>query len=53
MFDFENLSVYAKAKLFNKKVNAFLGNTKLDRTTNDQLRRAAFSIMLNKGSYDA
>jgi four helix bundle protein len=47
MFDFENLSVYAKAKLFNKKVNAFLGNTKLDRTTNDQLRRAAFSIMLN------
>ena len=47
MFDFEKLTVYTKAKEFNKKVNAFLASTKLDRTTNDQLRRASFSIMLN------
>jgi four helix bundle protein len=47
MFDFEKLIVYSKAKEFNKKVNAFLVSTKLDRTTNDQLRRASFSIMLN------
>ena len=47
MFDFEKLTVYNKAKAFNKKVNAFLTITKLDRTTNDQLRRASFSIMLN------
>ena len=47
MFDFEKLTVYTKAKEFNKKVNAFLASNKLDRTTNDQLRRASFSIMLN------
>ncbi|WP_027418610.1 four helix bundle protein [Crocinitomix catalasitica] len=47
MFDFEKLTVYAKAKDFNKKVNNFLKSNNLDRTTNDQLRRASFSIMLN------
>jgi len=47
MFDFEKLTVYSKAKSFNKKVNDFLNETNLDRTTNDQLRRASFSIMLN------
>ena len=47
MFDFEKLTVYAKAKDFNKKVNTFLKSTNLDRTTNDQLRRASFSVMLN------
>jgi four helix bundle protein len=47
MFDFEKLTVYTKAKDFNKKVNHFLTNNTLDRTTNDQLRRASFSIMLN------
>ncbi|HAQ71682.1 MAG TPA: four helix bundle protein [Flavobacteriales bacterium] len=47
MFDFEKLTVYLKAKDFNKKVNVFLSNSTLDRTTNDQLRRASFSIMLN------
>ena len=47
MFDFEKLTVYTKAKEFNKKVNAFLASNKLGRTTNDQLRRASFSIMLN------
>jgi len=47
MFDFEKLTVYTKSKGFNKKVNTFLSSKKLDRTTNDQLRRASFSIMLN------
>ena len=47
MFDFEKLSVYNKAKALNKKVNAFLSSSNIDRTTNDQLRRASFSIMLN------
>ena len=47
MFDFEKLDVYNKSKSFNKKVNVFLSSGKLDRTINDQLRRASFSIMLN------
>ncbi|MDD3637852.1 MAG: four helix bundle protein [Bacteroidales bacterium] len=47
MFDFEKLDVYHKAKQINKKVSLFLKSKKSDRTTNDQLRRASFSIMLN------
>jgi four helix bundle protein len=47
MFDFEKLTVYTKAKALNNKVNHFLIHNKLDRTTNDQLRRASFIIMLN------
>jgi four helix bundle protein len=48
MFDFEKLDVYKKAKTFNKGIYKYLTNCKgLDRTTNDQLRRASFSIMLN------
>jgi len=46
-FDFEKLTVYTKSKDFNKKVHSFLLSSTLDRTTNDQLRRASFSIMLN------
>jgi len=48
MFDFEKLTVYQKAKVFNSKVFACIShNEYLDRTTKDQLRRASFSIMLN------
>jgi hypothetical protein len=47
MFDFEKLDVYVKAKTYNKSVTAFLLSKQLDRVTNDQLRRASFSIMLN------
>ena len=47
MFDFEKLGVYTKAKNYNKTVTLFLENNKQDRVTNDQLRRASFSIMLN------
>jgi len=47
MFDFEKLEVYSKAKNFNAFVQGFLGRTGIDKTTQDQLRRASFSIMLN------
>ena len=47
MFDFEKLSIYQKAKVYNSKINNFLITKKFDRTTNDQLRRASLSIMLN------
>ena len=47
MFDFKKLTVYQKSKQFNLMVNTFLLNNKLDRNTHDQLKRAAFSIMLN------
>jgi four helix bundle protein len=47
MFDFEKLAVYQKAKAYNKEVNLLISKSKLDRATNDQIRRASFSIMLN------
>ena len=47
MFDFEKLTVYNKAKEYNKTITFFLKNTKVDKVTHDQLRRASFSIMLN------
>jgi len=47
MFDFEKLTVYTKAKVFNKSVTNFLKKSKVDSTTKGQLRRASFSIMLN------
>jgi hypothetical protein len=45
MFDFEKLDVYKKPKPSILE-SGFIKNTKLDSTTNDQLRRAAFSIVL-------
>ena len=47
MFDFEKLDVYKKAKLFNSGIREFIKKTSLDSATRDQLRRAAFSIVLN------
>jgi four helix bundle protein len=47
MFDFEKLDVYKKAKIFNSGIRDFIKNARLDSTTRDQLRRAAFSIVLN------
>jgi four helix bundle protein len=47
MFDFEKLEVYTKSKAFNKSVSEFLNEKKVDKITHDQLRRAAFCIMLN------
>lgn len=47
MFDFEKLDVYKGAKIFNSDIRKFIRITKLDNATNDQLRRAAFSVVLN------
>lgn len=48
MFDFEKLEVYQKAKHLNKVTYQLITQNKnVDRTTKDQFRRAAFSIMLN------
>ena len=47
MFDFEKLDVYKKAKTFNAHIRDFMKRTKLDPTTKDQLRRPAFSVVLN------
>ena len=47
MFDFEKLEVYKKAKHLNKSIATFLQQTKVDKVTYYQLRRASFSIMLN------
>jgi len=47
MFDFCKLEVYQKAKAFCILMNKLISSGKFDRTTNDQLRRASFSIMLN------
>ena len=47
-FDFENLSVYAKAREARKSLYAALSKGKsIDRITTDQLRRASLSIILN------
>jgi len=48
MIDFEKLVVYGKAKEFYLKVqDIILGNTRIDRTLKDQLRRCFLSIPLN------
>jgi four helix bundle protein len=47
MFDFCKLDVYQKAKAFCILITKLNSSRKFDRTTNDQLRRASFSIMLN------
>ncbi len=47
MFDFQKLKVYQKAKSYNREITRFIYRNKFDRTTNDQLRRASFSVMLN------
>jgi four helix bundle protein len=47
MFDFCKLEVYQKAKLFCILITKLISSRRFDRTTNDQLRRASFSIMLN------
>src|SRR4030066_2484882 len=47
MFDFCKLDVYQKAKAFCILMHKLISDENFDRTTNDQLRRASFSIMLN------
>ena len=47
MFDFCKLDVYQKAKAFCILITKAISSENFDRTTNDQLRRASFSIKLN------
>ena len=47
MFDFQNLEVYKKAKLFHRNCKMILGKHKQEKYINDQLGRASFSIVLN------
>ncbi len=48
MFDFENLEVYRKSKVFTSTIRKELIKTNLlDSSTKSQLNRAAVSIMLN------
>ena len=47
MFDFEKLTVYTKAKLYNKEISKFLKETTADTTTKNQLKRSSLSIVLN------
>jgi four helix bundle protein len=47
MFDFQKLDVYHKSKSFCIEIQKEMHSRKFDRVTNDQLRRASFSIMLN------
>jgi four helix bundle protein len=47
MFDFQKLDVYQKAKSFCIEIRGSLLTKDHDKVTNDQLRRASFSIMLN------
>ena len=47
MFDFQRLDVYQKAKAFCVAITPEIRSKNFDKVTNDQLRRASFSIMLN------
>jgi len=47
MFDFQKLDVYQKSKRLCVEVSSILSERSFDKVTNDQLRRASFSIMLN------
>jgi len=47
MFYFQKLDVYQKSKNFCKEIYSILDEKNFYRVTNDQLRRASFSIMLN------
>ena len=47
MFEFQKLEVYKKAKSFHLNCIKILKENKTNKTTNDQLTRASFSIALN------
>jgi four helix bundle protein len=47
MWDFQKHEVYQKSKNLCKEISVTLGERNFDKITNDQLRRASFSIMLN------
>lgn len=47
MHTFERLFIYQKANEFNLLVRSFLRDEKIDYSTENQLRRASLSIVLN------
>ena len=47
MFGFEELYIYKVANSFNLAVRDYLRRTKIDYPSEDQLRRASLSIVLN------
>lgn len=47
MFEFQNLEVYKKAKVFHLESKQLIHSIKPDKTVKDQLSRASFSIALN------
>ncbi len=47
MFEFQNLEVYKKAKIFHLETKQLITTINPDKTTKDQLSRASFSIPLN------
>jgi len=47
MFDFEKLTVYTKAKTYNKEISNLLKGISIDSATKNQLRRSSLSIVLN------
>ncbi len=47
MFEFQNLEVYKKAKVFHLDCKSLILTNKLDSYVKDQLGRASFSIVLN------
>jgi four helix bundle protein len=47
MFDFQNLEVYKKAKIFYRESKRLISENNFSRNVNDQLLRASFSIVLN------
>ena len=47
MFGFEKLTVYQKSKDYSKAITAFIESKQFNKVTDNQLRRASFSLMLN------
>ncbi|MEQ9063504.1 MAG: four helix bundle protein [Vicingaceae bacterium] len=47
MFDFQDLHVYKKSLDFNRRVESILRRPSIDPNFRNQLKRAAFSILLN------
>ena len=47
MFAYESIDIYKRSRSFNLKIRSFLSENKVDYATEDQLRRAALSIVLN------
>ena len=47
MFEFRNLEVYKKAKVFYNRAMILVNQKTFNRHVNDQLSRASFSVVLN------